>query len=209
MKRIPTSLILKTTEEPVAATLVDGVTRELLEKAELAWATLRLEGAKRIFATGGDVPEHFKWDWRRKSSKLDLLANRCFGIECEDEMQGLMLVNTPMLINTTKCESRLIGQRGKPLVYVDYIETAPWNLKMFTPRPKYGGVGVRLIEAAVRFSVSEGYEGRIGLHSLPQSEHFYESVCGMTRGEIDLHYEKLCWFELTANNVKKFLGGQP
>lgn len=114
-----------------------------------------------------------------------------------------------MLVNTTNCVSRLAATRGKPLVYVDYIETAPWNLKEFTTQPRYGGVGVRLIEAAVRFSLDEGFGGRVGLHSLPQSESFYENVCGMTRGEIDQQYEDLRWFELTAINVKKFLGGKP
>ncbi len=185
------------------ASLVNGVNRDLLETAELAWASLRIEGAKRLKAAGGDVPQHWHWDWRRKSSKIDLLAYRCFGIECGGEMQGLMLVNT------TNCVSRLAGTRGKPLVYVDYIETAPWNLKEFTTQPRYGGVGVRLIEAAVRFSLDEGFGGRVGLHSLPQSEPFYENVCAMTRGEIDQQYEKLRWFELTAINVKKFLGGKP
>ncbi len=203
MKRISTSLVLRSTNEPVVASLVDGVTRELLETAELAWASLRIEGARRLKSAGGDVPEHWHWDWRRKSSKIDLLAYRCFGIECDGEMQGLMLVNT------TNCASRLAGTRGKPLIYVDYIETAPWNLKEFTSQPRYGGVGVRLIEAAVRFSLKEGFGGRVGLHSLPQSESFYENVCGMTRGEIDQHYENLRWFELTAVNGKKFLGGKP
>ncbi len=31
----------------------------------------------------------------------------------------------------------------------------------------------------------------------------------MTRGEIDQQYENLRWFELAANDVKKFLGGKP
>ena len=68
---------------------------------------------------------------------------------------------------------------------------------------------MRLMEAAVRFSLVEGFGGRVGLHSLPQSEPFYENVCRMTRGEIDQQYENLRWFELAANDVKKFLGGKP
>lgn len=203
MKRTPTSLVLKVNDSPVAATLVEGVSRELLEAAELTWAALRIEGARRVQAAGGVVPQHWHWDWRRKSSVIDLLAYRCFGIECDGEMQGLMLVNT------TNHVCRLDSQRGKPLVYVDYIEAAPWNLKELTPTPRYGGVGIRLMEAAVRFSLAEGFSGRVGLHSLPQSEWFYENVCQMTRGDLDSHYEGLCWFELAASNVKSFLGGKP
>ena len=203
MKQIPISLVDRSKNVPVAASLIVGVTRDLLETTELAWASLRIEGAKRLKAAGGNVPQHWHWDWLRKSSKIDLLAYRCLGIECDGEMQGLMLVNM------TNYVSRLEGQKGKPLVYVDYIETAPWNLKELATQPRYGAVGVRLIEAAVRFSVDEEFGGRVGLHSLPQSEPFYENVCGMIRGEIDQHYEGLRWFELAAVNVKKFLGGQP
>lgn len=126
MKRIPTSLLSKATKEPVDAYLVDGVTSDLLVQTEMAWAALRIEGARRVQASGGDVPEYWHWNWVKKSAKIDLLAYRCFGIECDDEMQGLMLVNT---INFA---SRLQDQRNKPLVYVDYIEAAPWNTKKLT-----------------------------------------------------------------------------
>lgn len=199
MKRILTSLLSKKTGDPVNAYLIDGVTSELLLETELSWAALRIEGAKNAHTNGVDVPEHWHWDWRKKSAKTDFLAYRCFGIECDNEMQGLMLVNT---INFA---SRL-GQKNKPLVYVDYIEAAPWNMKELTPAPRYSAVGTRLIEAAIRFSLKEEFGGRIGLHSLPQSEQFYEKACRMTRGEIDLRYEDLRWFELTELNAKKFLG---
>ena len=200
MKRIPTTLVSKATGEPVAAVLLSGVTRKVMEEVELAWASLRIEGAKRIKAAGGRVPEHWHWSWQRKAGYADLLAYHCFGVECDGEMQGLMLVNT------TNAVSRATGHRGKPLVYVDYIEVAPWNSKALTESPRFGAVGVRLIEAAVRYSMDEGFAGRVGLHSLPQSEGFYEGTCRMTRGEIDMKYEGLRWFEFTGSGAKEFLG---
>ena len=203
MKRIPTSLLSKTTNKAVDAHLIDGVTRDLLVKTELNWATSRIEGTKRIHGNGGDIPEHSHWNWINKSPKVNLLAYRCFGIECSDEMQGLMLVNT---INHT---SRFENKKGKPLIYVDYIEVAPWNLKVFTTTPSFGAIGIRLIEAAILFSQQEGFDGRVGLHSLPQSESFYEGTCYMTRGELDPLCEGLRWFELTSQNAKKFLGNKP
>jgi len=203
MKRIPTGLILKATDEMVAANLVEGVTGEMLEQAELAWAALRIEAARRLQAAGRETPQHWHWDWRRKSARINLLAYRCFGIECGGEMQGLMLVNL------TNHVSRMDGQQGKPLVYVDYLEVAPWNVKELTPEPRYGGVGARLFEAAVRLSLDEGFDGRVGLHPLPQAENFYEKICEITRGGIDRQYQDLCWFELTAVNAKKFLGDKP
>jgi len=48
-----------------------------------------------------------------------------------------------------------------------YIETAPWNIKLLEPKPRYGGVGARLIRVATELSLDEGYKGRVGLHSLP------------------------------------------
>ena len=185
----------------MAAVLLSGVTHELIEATELSWASLRIEGAKRISAAGGRVPEHWGWNWIRKSNYVgDLLAYRYFGIECSGEMQGLIQVNT------TNAVSRLAEHRGKPLVYVDYIEVAPWNAKVLTDSPRFGAVGSRLIEAAVGYSKAEGFAGRVGLHSLPQSEDFYERVCRMTRGEVDPKYEGLRWFELTASGAKDFLG---
>ena len=74
MKRIPTSLILKATNEPVDANLVEGVSRDMLEKTELAWAALRIEGARRLQAAGREVPQHWHWNWRRKSVNINLLA---------------------------------------------------------------------------------------------------------------------------------------
>jgi len=44
--------------------------------------------------------------------------------------------------------AKLPAQRGKPLIYVRYIETAPWNIKLLEPKPRYGGVGARLIRVA-------------------------------------------------------------
>ena len=200
MKRIPTTLVSKATGEPVAAVLLSGVTRSLIDEVELAWASLRIEGAKRIKAAGGRIPEHWHWSWQRKAGYVDLLAYHCFGVECDSEIQGLMLVNT------TNAVSRATGHRGKPLVYVDYVEVAPWNAKALTESPRFGGVGARLIEAAVRYSIEEGFAGRVGLHSLPQSEDFYGRTCRMTRGEIDMKYEGLRWFEFTGLGAKEFLG---
>ena len=74
-----------------------------------------------------------------------------------------------MIVCLTGKNARLDPDKGKPLVYVDFVETAPWNAKEFTSSPIYKGVGVRLIQAAARLSIDESFSGRVGLHSLPQS----------------------------------------
>jgi hypothetical protein len=114
-------------------------------------------------------------------------------------MQGLMMV---CLAGKT---SRLDPDKGKPLVYVDFVETAPWNAKEFAPSPIYKGVGVRLIQAAARSSIDEGFSGRVGLHSLPQSRPFYTIACEMHALGADAGYHNLEYFELTAAKVAALL----
>ena len=80
--------------------------------------------------------------------------------------------------------AKLPSQKGKPLIYVKYVETAPSNIKLLEPKPIFGGVGARLIRVAVELSLDEDCKGRVGLHSLPgnkkgETEWFYQQVCLM------------------------------
>lgn len=176
-----------------------------LVEAEAAWGPVRRASVRQLFLGGfppEKIPAHWHWDWSRKQSALKLLAHRCFGIECENQMQGLMLVTN------VGHYSRLRPDQGKPLVYVDYLESAPWNVKPLTTKPRFCGIGTRLFEAAVRYSIEEGYHGRIGLHSLPQSELFYSDTCGMTLLEPDLDAHGLRYLELTREQATAFLQGE-
>jgi hypothetical protein len=120
-------------------------------------------------------------------------------------MQGLMMVKTAGSV------ARLPPDTGKPLVYVDYVEVAPWNLRALTDTPRFGAIGVRLFEAAVRVSTGEGFHGRVGLHSLPQAEAFYRDTCLMSSLGVDASYQNLPYYELTRDRATQFLsgGGQP
>jgi len=173
--------------EFVDAIFHDGLTPAQLDAAESDWKPLRRSGSS----------EHGHWDWRRKAAKFNLLANRFFGIECEGRFQGLMVVTT------AGYNSRMASDVGKPLVYVDYIETAPWNLKS-SAEPRFGAIGTRLFEIAVHLSFEVGFSGRVGLHSLPQSEGFYASVCGMTPIGKDPKAQYLQYFELRSEAAKAF-----
>jgi len=204
VNRLRTSLLEKKTKSPVEAELLDGVAADLLERAENEWAATRLEAALQAHRSGRHVPEHWHWDWRKKSAKLNLLAYRCFALECRGGIQGLMMVST------ATCVARLEPDKGKPLVYIDYLESAPWNVRELCEEPRFGGVGVRLFEAAVQFSKAEGFFGRVGLHSLPQSESFYEGTCRTTRLAPDQAAQGLVYFELTRKSAEEFLeGGTP
>jgi hypothetical protein len=106
-------------------------------------------------------------------------------LELDGQVQGLMaILRLPRP-----------GRLGDgAVVYVDYLEAAPWNLKGFSDRPRFLGVGTVLMAEAVRISAEEGLDGRVGLHSLPQAEAFYDK-CKMTRLGEDPTYFDLVYYE--------------
>jgi hypothetical protein len=142
---------------------------------------------------------HWDWDWETKSAQVSgLIAFPGFSVVCAGLTQGLMRVDLAK-------SAREPTQTGKPLVYVDYLEVAPWNRPELTQMPRYKGVGAALIAAAVALSEEEGFKGRVGLHSLPQSDAFYRGRCGMSDQGYDVAYQNLRYFEMTADRAKGFL----
>lgn len=95
---------------------------------------------------------------------------------------------------------------GKDLLYLKYLETAPWNLAVndIGQIPKFSGVGRQLMEVGVRLSEALDFRGRIGLHALPQAEGFYRH-CGMTEVGQDAQYDHLRYFEMTEEQARAFL----
>jgi hypothetical protein len=103
--------------------------------------------------------------------------------------------------------SRLPGQTERLLVYVAYIESAPWNVKGFCEKPHYAGIGTTLYYAAIQYSNRLGFEGRVALHSLPGVEEFYAKKCKMENCGADHHCEGLVYFESTPEGSLSFLKG--
>ena len=193
-------LLYRSTRESVDAFLVDEVSKEQVLAAHGVWQPYREKALRRLRSQDITWPEHWHWDWSQKARKLDFLAYRCIGIEHHDEMQGLMM------LSTIHRQSRWRGQEGKPAIYIEYIESAPWNLPPLAESPKFAGIGTRLLEAAINFSLDEGCAGRLALHSLPQSETFYRRY--LTEVAIDpVSGGSLTYFEMTADQANEFLGG--
>lgn len=157
----PVAIIERATGAPVKATLHKGLGEAELIDVEISWGPKRLRALKELRKNGADLadlPQHFHWNWARKALETSgMLAYRAFGIKVGRQMQGLMLVELASNV------ARLDPDKGKALVYVDYIETAPWNAREFTDTPTYKGVGVRLIQAAAGCSIDEGFSGRAAL----------------------------------------------
>jgi hypothetical protein len=188
----------------VEATLVDGVEPSDLIVVERAWTIVRARLVGRLRGAAvprNQWPESWHWNWERKAPELAQLAASGFGILCDEDWQGLMLTKTAPYV------ARIEGDRGKPLVYVDYLEVAPWNWQIpaLGVEGRYKGVGSILFREAVKLSLEEGFHGRIGLHALPQAEAFYDGACGMIALGRDPRKQDLVYFEFSREQARKFL----
>jgi hypothetical protein len=189
--------------QPVSAELWDAITEKQLTDWEGEWVPELFQALQRLNRAGVERkhwPQSRHWDWRRKTDALHgMLANPGFSIVCEGVTQGMMLVDTAM----ERCH--LESQKGKNLVYVSFVETAPWNRKELVDPPRYRGVGPVLIRAAIELSKAEEFKGRIGLHSLPQANSFYANFCGMTDLGPDSKEQGLRYFEMTPEQAEAYI----
>jgi hypothetical protein len=185
----------------VEAELRDAIEEPQLADWEALWRPALDNAIRRLHAAGvprDQWPQSRHWDWRAKLQAIEqLLAHRTFCVVCAGETQGMMAVNL------TKT-ARLEAQRGRPLVYVEYLENAPWNRPELFSLPRYRGVGSILIRTAIEASIQEEFKGRIGLHSLPQADRFYQHTCGMTDLGPDSAYHDLHYFEMTPEQAQAF-----
>jgi len=196
-------------EKLISATFYDDLGASQLLEAESQWKPFRDATIQRLLAAGKKRSEiqrliqHIHWNWVDKAGCLlnsPLAPLQCFGIKLEERWQGLIMMNL------ATHRAQVEPDSGKPLVYVECLETAPWNLKDFVEEPLYGLIGPQLMEAAIRLSLAEGFRGRVGLLALPQSEKFYEKKVGMVHvKELDSHNMK--YYELTQEAAKAYLKG--
>lgn len=189
----------------VEAELRDAIEEQQLADWEALWVPSLIEAIKRLHAASvprSKWPQSRHWHWRDKLQAIEqLLAHKTFSIVCRGETQGLMVVNL------TKA-ARHPDHKGKPLAYVEYLETAPWNRPELFGQPRYRGIGMLLIRAAIALSEEEEFKGRIGLHSLPQADRFYREKCGMTDLGEDGGYQNLRYFEMTPEQAQTFVKGE-
>lgn len=184
------------------ALLIEDPDDGYIEAIDKLWWVYR----QRFFNTLKDAhkpkPEHHHWSWKWKL-RQELERNaffKCFGIVCEGDPQGLLMLNYGQ-----EYRARLPEQQGQPLVYLAYIESAPWNVRGYCDVPRFGGVGTLLCKAAIEFSIRLGYDGRTALHSLPSVEGFYAKRCGMLPCGPDETYEGLVYYESTPEISSAFL----
>ena len=190
----------------VEAQLHDELEAQDLLLVERVWSAHRAKLMASLLHAGvmrRDWPQSLHWDWGRKAPELKLLVNSACGLVCQDEWQALMITKTQPY------QARLGDDRGKALVYVDFLEVAPWNwpIPQLQQRARFKACGSVLLRQAVAQSLSEGFHGRLGLHALPQAESYYER-CGMTRIALDATKEDLAYFEFGRNEAQQFHDGR-
>lgn len=160
----------------------------------------RADFKSHLDAAAGDAQDSH-WDWVGKAKDARrAMGQETFAIECDGHTQGLMLVDLTRF-------ARLDPHKGRELVYIELLASAPWNRYGTVADPKYKGAGRILIATAISLSVHEGFEGRIGLHSLYQAESWYREEAGFTDVEFD-HLKKMRYFEMTAVQAGTFVKDQ-
>lgn len=189
--------------ELVDAELWDAITEKNLADWEAKWTPELLRLLEALYDKGVERrlwPQSRHWDWRQKTQAIEKrLDQQCFAIVCNGMTQAMMITEL------TK-RARLKGQENDHLVYVDFVEAAPWNRReILGEPPRYSGCGSILIRAAIEYSKLEGFKGRIGLHSLPQANDFYANKVGMTDMGQDPDYQNLRYFEMTPEQSEAFI----
>lgn len=183
------------------ASLFQGIDIDNLRSIEADWTPFF------DAAVPENRPEDAHWKWAAKALQAlrNPLSYELFGVESDARTQGMMLV----LKGGPKCFSRHPEHPRAPLVYVDFLATAPWNRPGLTATPTYKGVGRVLFMAAVSLSIEEEFAGRVGLHSLPGAEAFYRNQLNMTDMGRDDTYQNLRYFELSTTQARQLIGARP
>lgn len=181
--------------------LIVGVTVDEVDEAVGLWSPY----LDQLVVDGTPRPEHAHWEWDRKVRAVRGMPEyTVVGVSVENEMQGLMMREEAW------SRAKHPDQKGSPIVYIVFLSTAPWNDVHLVPTPAFRGAGSVLLTEAVNYSLSLGYKGRIGLHSLKQSEEFYRDRCGLVDLGVDPEpdHQGLRYFEFTKERAEAFMKKQ-
>lgn len=200
------SLMNRLTGDFENAGLFLGIDANNLAHIEGRWRPIfehrKIEARKTGESLAEINAEDDHWEWGKKSiaAVKDPLVFDIFVLECSGSTQAIMLVRK----GGVKCFSRHSDHPRAPLIYVDFLSTAPWNRPRLVAEPVYKGCGRVMISTAISLSLEEEMQGRIGLHALPGAEAFYRDQIKMTDFGKDTDYRGLRYFELPSSQAKQF-----
>lgn len=168
-----------------AGTLVPGLIRtmsqEHLAQIESIW--------KGMLLTLQQPDKGWNWAYKLQLA-TDEARFEAYVVEVEELAQGSILIETQW--HRSQLDGPLAAR--PPLVYVEYLATAPWNRRSLEDPPFFTGIGGTLMAFVRARSAELGFEGRVGLHSLPEAEAFYRRQ-GMPDYGPDDDKEGLVYFE--------------
>lgn len=173
-------------EQVVEAELMHEVTA-----ASYTFASAQWKAYKDHHRPTGELPGSFPWDWKQKAAKSR--ANQCqlLALHVSGCVEGMILVSD------VPVRSQLPGSLHEWVMYIEYLESAPWNQKVYAGKGvRFEGVGTSLISVAVDVSCAYGCDGRLALHSLPEAKDFYTRM-GFVNLGLD-PVEELDYFEIRA-----------
>ncbi len=147
------------------AELKNAITEENIIDWRDLWIPMQIRRLNQYLDRGGStygVLESVHWNWANKVLDMQTNSNlRGFSLEYEGRTEAMMIVDVSRI-------SKLNEQGGKFLVYVDYVQSAPWNKSDgVESMKKFKRCGTVTIKKAIQYSLLLQREGRIGLHSLP------------------------------------------
>lgn len=195
MPTIPSTVgLLETATGKIqTAILHNGIQERHIVDVEQLWQPAC--GLLDRWSAGRHVEESSHWDWRKKMRSVRRSSRQdSFAIEFGDLTQGLMIV-------TSGKQSRIEVGEERELIYVDYVEVAPWNRSAWRPQRVFAFIGSVFLRIAIDLSFNRGFAGRIGLHSLPQADEFYRRMGLLDLGP-DMDYDGLRYFEMTSTAAR-------
>ena len=164
------------------------------------WRNHWVPALNDYLSKGGKRPEHAHWNWLHKATRAVAQGQEdgFFWVEFQQMTQGLMFVGQGI--------SYLGEDFGKKNLYVEFLQVAPWNYFKDSAAGYCQGVGSTLLMAAINYSDECGFDGRISLESLPQSENFYinKKMIPTVRPSGD---SRLKYFELPTRTAQEVLKG--
>ncbi len=95
-------------------------------------------------------------------------------------------------------------QEKKDSLYIEYLATAPWNVKGGEAK-SVKGAGTAMIEHIIQESVKKGKGGSVTLESLPDAISFYEKIGFKNLGQAADYNDGVVSMKLDAKAAQEFL----
>jgi len=140
--------------------------------------------------------EDYHWNWSKKAFHYNTSEYDWFFLKTDDGVQGVCLTFHPRESVFQKVD----------IFYIQYLSSAPWNRKSALHERQYKGIGNEILKhVQYYFLKKHHYSYGFSLHSLPQSQAFYEHL-GMKNFPEYNDANGLFFYEMSKENAISFLG---